>query len=428
VKGEARSLEITTIKGFKDILPEETAVWQRVESEARTVFKAFGFREIRTPLLESTDLFIRSIGEETDIVSKEMYSLTDSKGRGITLRPEATASVVRAYIQHRLYQDNPVQKLFTVGPMFRHERPQKCRFRQFHQINAEIFGDPGPRSDADIINMAIQLLMSLGIKDLTLNLNSLGCKSCRAGFREYLRGYLAQRSDPLCPDCRRRANNNPLRVFDCKVEGCRDAVSKAPSILDYICDECKGHFNRLQGYLEELNIPFILNNRLMRGLDYYSRTTFEIQAQGLGSQNAVAGGGRYDELVKQLGGPDHPGIGFAIGIERLVTLLDGIDAGDNDSPELFIAWISEKAEDMVFKWINELRRSGIRVEAEYGLKGLKTQMRRADRLGAKRTLIIGDDELAAGRGILRDMETKEQMEVKLNNPAELLKAITGGRV
>jgi histidyl-tRNA synthetase len=420
-------LEITTIKGFKDILPEETAVWQRVESEARAVLKAFGFREIRTPLLESTDLFIRSTGQETDIVSKEMYGLTDSKGRGITLRPEATPSVVRAYIQHRLYQDNPVQKLFIVGPMFRHERPQKGRFRQFHQINAEIFGDPGPRSDADIINMAMQLLMSLGITDLTLKLNSLGCKSCRARFREDLRGYLAQRSDPLCPDCRRRANTNPLRVFDCKVEGCRDAVSDAPSILDYICDECKGHFNRLQGYLEELNIPFILNNRLMRGLDYYSRTTFEIQTQSLGAQNAVAGGGRYDELVKQLGGPDHPGIGFAIGIERLITLLDGIDAGDNDSPELFIAWISEKAEDKVFKWINELRRSRIRVEAEYGLKGLKAQMKRADRLGAKRTLIIGDDELAAGRGILRDMETKEQMEVELNNPVELLKEIIGRR-
>ncbi len=416
-------MEITTIKGFKDILPEEAVVWQRVESEARAVFKAFGFREIRTPLLENTDLFIRSIGQETDIVSKEMYSIADSKGRGITLRPEATASVVRAYIQHRLYQFNPVQKLFTVGPMFRHERPQKGRFRQFHQINAEIFGDPGPRSDADIINMAMQLFMSLGMTDLSLNLNSLGCKACRARFREDLRSYLNQRSDPLCPDCRRRANANPLRVFDCKVEGCRDTVSDAPSILDYICDECKVHFNRLQGYLEDLNITFILNNRLMRGLDYYSRTTFELQTLRLGAQNAVAGGGRYDELVKQLGGPDHPGIGFAIGIERLITLLDWIDAGGNNGPELFIAWISEKAEEKVFRWINELRRSGIHVESEYGLKGLKAQMKRADRLGAKRTLIIGDDELISGRGILRNMETKEQMEVDLDNPVEALKKI-----
>ncbi len=416
-------MEITTIKGFKDILPEEAAIWQRVESEARGVFRAFGFREIKTPLLESTDLFTRSIGQDTDIVSKEMYTLTDSKGRGLTLRPEATASVVRAYIQHRLYQDNPVQKLFTLGPMFRHERPQKGRFRQFHQINAEIFGDPGPRSDADIINMAMQLFESLGLTDLTLNLNSLGCPICRARFREDLTNYLVQRLDPLCPDCRRRADVNPLRVFDCKVEGCRDVVSDAPSILDYICDDCKEHFLRLQEYLEGLEIAFIVNNTLMRGLDYYSRTAFEIQTQRLGAQNAVAGGGRYDGLVRQLGGPDHPGIGFAIGVERLVALLDEINAIDNDTPELFIAWIGEKAEDKVFKWVNELRRSGLWVEMEYGSKGLKAQMKKADRLGAKRTLIIGDDELVAGKGILRDMETKAQLEVELDNLVERIKKI-----
>ena len=424
-KGDSVHLEITTIKGFKDILPKEAAIWQRVESEARGVFRAFGFKEIKTPLLESTDLFTRSIGQYTDIVSKEMYTLTDSKGRGLTLRPEATASVVRAYIQHRLYQDNPVQKLFTVGPMFRHERPQKGRFRQFHQINAEIFGDPGPRSDADIINMAMQLFESLGLTDLTLNLNSLGCPICRARFREDLTIYLVQRSAPLCPDCRRRAEVNPLRVFDCKVEGCRDVVSDAPSILDYICDDCKEHFIKLQEYLEGLKIAFIVNNTLMRGLDYYSRTTFEIQTYRLGAQNAVAGGGRYDGLVKHLGGPDHPGIGFAIGVERLVTLLDEVNARDNDTPELFIAWIGEKAEDKVFKWVNELRRSGLWVEMEYGSKGLKAQMKKADRLGARRTLIIGDDELVAGKGILRDMETKAQLEVDLDNLVERLKKIIG---
>jgi len=418
-------LEITAIKGFKDILPEEAMIWQRVESEARGVFRAFGFREIKTPLLESTDLFTRSIGQDTDIVSKEMYTLTDSKGRGLTLRPEATASVVRAYIQHRLYQDNPVQKLFTVGPMFRHERPQKGRFRQFHQINAEIFGDPGPRSDADIINMAMHLFESLGLTDITLNLNSLGCPICRAGFRKDLTNYLVKRSDPLCPDCRRRAEVNPLRVFDCKVEGCRDVVSDAPSILDYICNDCKGHFIKLQEYLEDFKISFILNNRLMRGLDYYSRTTFEIQTLRLGAQNAVAGGGRYDGLVKQLGGPDHPGIGFAIGIERLVTLLEEVNAKENDTPELFIAWIGEKAEDKVFRWVNELRRSGLWVEMEYVSKGLKAQMKKADRLGAKRTLIIGDDEIAAGKGILRDMETKAQLEVVLGNVVESLRKIIG---
>jgi histidyl-tRNA synthetase len=418
-------LEITTIKGFKDVLPEEAAIWQLVESEARGIFKAFGFKEIKTPLLESTDLFTRSIGLDTDIVSKEMYSLTDSKGRGLTLRPEATASVVRAYIQHRLYQNNPVQKLFTLGPMFRHERPQKGRFRQFHQINAEIFGDPGPRSDADIINMAIHLFESLGLKDLTLNLNSLGCPICRTRFREDLTNYLVQRSDSLCTDCRRRADVNPLRVFDCKVEECREVVFDAPSILDYICDDCKGHFIKLQEYLENFEIAFIVNNTLMRGLDYYSRTTFEIQTNRLGAQNAVAGGGRYDGLVKQLGGPNHPGIGFAIGVERLVTLLDEINAGDNDTPELFLAWIGEKAGDKVFKWVNELRRSGLWVEMEYGLKGLKAQMKKADHLGAKRTLIIGDDELVEGKGILRDMQKKTQLEVDLGNVVESLRKIIG---
>ena len=330
-------MDITIIKGFKDILPQEAATWQRVESEARTVFRSFGFKEIKLPIMERTELFSRSIGQDTDIVSKEMYTLTDSKGRGLTLRPEATASVVRAYIQNRLYNDNPVQKLFTVGPMFRHERPQKGRFRQFHQVNAEIFGDPGPRSDADIINMAMYLFERVGLNDLILNINSLGCPECRERFRVELKKYLIQRIDSLCADCQRRVEVNPLRVFDCKVEGCEKVVSDAPSILDFICEDCQEHFRSLQGYLECLDIPFVVNYTLVRGLDYYSRTTFEIQTDRLGSQNAVAGGGRYDGLVKLLGGPDHPGIGFAIGIERLVTLIDQGNVNDDDIPEFFIA-------------------------------------------------------------------------------------------
>ena len=413
-------MEIATIKGFKDILPQEAVLWQWVEAEARGVFRVFGFKEIKTPLLEKTELFSQSIGQDTDIVSKEMYSITDSKGRGLTLRPEATASVVRAYIQHRLYHNNPVQKLFSVGPMFRHERPQKGRFRQFQQINAEIFGDSGPRSDADIIDMAMYLFESVGLKDLTLSLNSLGCSLCRARFREDLKRYLVQREDHLCSDCRKRAEVNPLRVFDCKVEGCGEVVTKAPSILDYICDDCNEHFGGLQEYLESLDITFKLDNTLMRGLDYYSRTTFEIQTDRLGTQNAVAGGGRYDGLVKELGGPDHPGIGFAIGVERLVALLVQIEKRDNDTPELFIAGLGEKAQKKVFKWVNTLRKSGIWVEMEYGSKGLKAQMKKADRIGAERTLIVGDDELVAGKGILRDMITKEQQEIALDNLANNL--------
>ena len=414
-------MEITTIKGFKDILPEEMATWQWVESEARQVFAVFGFKEIQSPLLERTELFSRSIGQDTDIVSKEMYSFTDSKERGLTLRPEATASVVRAYIQHRLYQKNRVQKLFTIGPMFRHERPQQGRFRQFHQIDAEIFGDPGPRSDADIIVMAVYLLEAVGLSDLSLHINSLGCPQCRIRFRKKLKDYLVQRTDDLCVDCRRRAETNPLRVFDCKVEACKGVVSDAPSILEFICEDCREHFRTLQGYLESLDTSFILNHKLVRGLDYYTRTTFEIQSDRLGAQNAVLGGGRYDGLVQRLGGPDHPGIGFAIGVERLITLLGEGAEQEVTTPELFIVGIGDRAGKKVFNWVNELRKTGIWVEMEYASTGLKAQMKNAGRIGAKRVLIVGDDELSTGKGILRDMGTKVQQEVDLDNLIPILR-------
>ena len=270
-------MEFSTIKGFKDILPQEVGNWHYLETVARNLFKLFGFKEIRPPLLERTELFSRSIGQDTDIVSKEMYTITDSKGRGMTLRPEATASVVRAYIQNRLYQDDPVQKLFTIGPMFRHERPQKGRFRQFHQINAELFGDSGPRSDADLIHMAMHLFTTVGLAGPILNLNSLGCTKCRDNFRNELKRFLAQKVNALCGDCQKRAETNPLRVFDCKVDTCKKQIMDAPSILEYICDDCREHFSSLQGYLKDLGIPFSINHRLVRGLDYYTRTCFEIQ-------------------------------------------------------------------------------------------------------------------------------------------------------
>jgi histidyl-tRNA synthetase len=416
-------LEITTIKGFKDILPDETPLWQWIEAEAREVFKAFGFREIRTPLLEKTELFTRSIGQDTDIVSKEMYTLTDSKGGGLTIRPEATASVVRAYIQNRLYQDNPVLKLFSIGPMFRHERPQKGRFRQFHQINAELFGDPGPVSDADIIIMAMHLFHRLGLDDVILNINSLGCPDCRTIFRDKLKAYLSEKSAPLCEDCKRRAEVNPLRVFDCKVESCKEVVADAPSILDFICDDCRNHFDLVKGYLNNSGVQYTVNHRLVRGLDYYSRTTFEIQTDRLGSQNAVAGGGRYDGLIKQLDGPDHPAIGFGVGFERLAALIEESVKKVNDPPEIFLAGLGEAAGKRVFAWVTELRKSGVFAEMEYGSKGLKALMKKADRLKAKRTLIVGDNEIASGKGILRDMAAKTQQEIGLDKLMEELKKI-----
>jgi histidyl-tRNA synthetase len=408
-----RFLEFTTIKGFKDILPEEVGTWQRLESETRRIFQTFGFQEIRPPLLERTELFSRGIGQETDIVSKEMYTLQDSKGRGLSLRPEATASVVRAYVEHRLYQKNSIQKLFTIGPMFRHERPQKGRFRQFHQINAEVFGDPGARSDADIIVMAMFLLETVGLSGLSLHLNSLGCPICRVSFKKELRHYLSRKTEALCSDCRRRTETNPLRVFDCKVEACKRVVSGAPSILDFICEDCQDHFRSVQGYLEGSKTPFVLDHKLVRGLDYYTRTTFEVQTEQLGAQNAVTGGGRYDGLVKLLGGPDHAGTGFAMGVERLVALLDKDGKPAEKIPDLFIAALGDRAEGRVFKWVNDLRRAGFWVEMEYASKGLKAQMKRADRLGAKKVLIVGEDELASGKGALRDMRTGAQEEMAL---------------
>jgi histidyl-tRNA synthetase len=416
-------LDFTTIKGFKDVLPWETGTWQRLDRVARSIFRSFGFQEIIPPLMERTELFSRSIGEDTDIVSKEMYTLPDSKGRGMTLRPEATASLVRAYIQHRLYEKNPIQKLFLIGPMFRHERPQKGRFRQFHQIDAEIFGDPGPRSDAEIIVLAMALFEAVGLSGLSLQINSLGNPDCRSAFREELKKYLARKISFLCSDCRRRAETNPLRVFDCKEEGCREVISNAPSILDYICEDCTAHFKSLQEYLQISGIPFTVNHKLVRGLDYYTRTTFEIQTQSLGAQNAVLGGGRYDGLSKQLGGPDHPAIGFALGIERMVTLLDEQDRKAPPVPDLFIAGLGPEAEKKVFQWANSLRKTGVWVEIDYGSKGLKAQLKRADRLGAAMVLIVGDDEIASGKGILRDMAAKAQTEVALDDLVTYFKDI-----
>jgi len=414
-------LEFTTIKGFKDILPGEVEVWQRVERRSRRVFQSFGFQEIKLPLMEVTELFKRSIGEETDIVSKEMYTFTDSKGRSYSLRPEATASLVRAYIQHRLYQDNPLQKVFMIGPMFRHERPQKGRFRQFHQIDAEIFGDPGPKSDAEIILLAMTLFETVGLSGLSLHVNSLGCPECRAAFREELKKYLGRKKEGLCEDCRRRADTNPLRVFDCKVDGCKEVVAGAPSILEFVCGDCAQHFKGLQEYLGLLGIPFTINPMLVRGLDYYTRTTFEIQTDRLGAQNAVLGGGRYDGLSKQLGGPDHPAIGFALGVERLITLLQEESQEKNPVPDLFIIGLGEEAEKKAFAWACDLRKSGFWVETDYGTKGLKAQLRRADRLGASRVLIVGDNELASGKALLKDMVRKEQKPVDLEDLLSTLK-------
>ena len=416
-------MEFTALKGFKDILPPESTRWQEIEAKARGLFSAFGYREIKTPVLEKTELFSRGIGQETDIVSKEMYSFEDIKGRGLTMRPEATASMVRAYIQHRLYLQYPIQKLYAMGPMFRHERPQKGRFRQFHQIDVELFGDPGPRSDAEMIILAMYLFETVGLTDVSLHINSLGCPDCRPDFKEKLKSYLAERTSSLCADCQKRARLNPLRVFDCKVETCKSIVQNAPTIPAFLCDNCRDHFGALKAYLDGLNIPFEVNDQLVRGLDYYNRTTFEIQTEHLGAQNAVAGGGRYDGLVKTLGGPDHPAIGFAVGVERVVALLEASKPIEPRKPDLFIAALGENVGQLTFQWMTALRKQGLWVELDYGGKGLKSQMKKANRLGAQNVLMVGDDEAAAKKAVLRNMNTRDQVDVEFNNLVSTLKDI-----
>ena len=416
-------MEFTTIKGFKDILPDEAGSWQRLEAAARRIFECFGYKEIKPPIMEWTELFSRGIGQETDIVSKEMYTLHDSKGRGMTLRPEATASVVRACIQNGLYHKNPLLKLYTIGPMFRHEQPQQERFRQFHQINVEMFGDEGPKSDADLIVMAMVLFDSMGLGDVSLNINSLGCPECRPLFRSALKDFLKSKVDDLCEDCTKRAELNPLRVFDCKVEKCNRVVDDAPSIHEYLCEDCLQHFSRLQQYLSEAQIPFVINRRLVRGLDYYCRTTFEIQTDRLGAQNAVAGGGRYDGLVKLLGGADVPAIGFALGMERLIALMEAEGRPEPRRPDIFIAALGEQAEKRCFNLALELRKNGFLTEMDYGSKGLKAQMKRAGKLDARRVLIVGEDELASGKAVLRDMDNQEQQDLDLKKISEKLEEI-----
>jgi histidyl-tRNA synthetase len=343
-----------------------------------------------------------------------MYTFRDRRGNHLAMRPEATASILRAFIEHKLYKGSPVHKVYTMGPMFRYERPQKGRRRQFHQIDVEIIGDPGPRSDSELIYMIMQLFSSLGLDDLELHINSLGCPNDRGPFRSKLKDYLKDYTSQLCPDCQERMETNPLRVFDCKVERCIEIMKDAPTMLDFLCEECTQHFKHLEQYLTQLGMEYVVNSHLMRGLDYYTRTTFEVQTPELGAQNAIAGGGRYDNLMADFGGPDTPAIGFAIGQERVVELLEEREEVGEQGPDLFVAALGTEAQDKVFVWLQEMRKKGIWCEMDYQSSGLKAQMRHADRVNAKRVLIVGDDELAKGSGILRDMSTKEQMEVPLD--------------
>ena len=407
--------KIQAINGFKDILPDQIRLWQRLEATAASLCRRFGLQEIRTPVLEKTELFVRSIGEATDVVEKEMYTFAD---KGLTMRPEATASIMRAFIEHGLHVQRPVPRLYSIGPMFRHERPQKGRLRQFHQFDAEILGAVEPQVDAELIAMGHTLFAELGVS-VSLELNSMGCPNCRPAFRERLIAFFADKQDGLCDDCRRRLHTNPLRVLDCKNPACRALAADAPSIQDALCGDCREHFAGVRDTLELLGIPYSLNRFMVRGLDYYTRTTFEFTTDQLGAQSAVGGGGRYDGLIAELGGPQVSGIGFAIGMERLVLLMEQNEAQTEAAGEadMYLAALGPEAIRHCALLAHSLRRAGVRVGIDYSNRGLKAQMKIAGRLGARYTLILGEEEWAKREAILRDMATQEQRGFALEGDA-----------
>jgi len=413
-------VSITGIKGMNDILPGDIETWQFLENSARRIFGNYGFCEIRVPVVEKTELFCRSIGETTDIVEKEMYTFEDKSGNSLTLRPEGTAPVMRSFIQNRLHALDPVSKLYYIGPMFRYERPQKGRYRQFHQIGAEVIGVEDPKIDAQVLAMLSNYFEEVGIRDVSLQVNSLGCPECRPAYREKLIVFLEERLSHLCPDCNRRYRTNPLRVLDCKIEGCKEATKNAPEVLDSLCQGCSDHFNQIQRHLKDLTVPFTINPRMVRGLDYYTKTTFEMVTGNLGSQNAVAAGGRYDGLIRDLGGPPLPGIGFAMGVERLV-LLQGDNRVPSARPGIFIAGLGDIPSAKAFVLMSTLQREGVFAEMDYQAKSLKAQLRRADKLKARFVLILGEDELARGIGMLRDMANGAQEEIPLTDAVDLIK-------
>jgi histidyl-tRNA synthetase len=407
-------MKYTALKGVHDIFPPDICIWQKIEGVARDIFSVSGFQEMRAPIIESTDVFVRSIGETTDIVEKEMYTFTDKGGRRIALRPEGTAPVVRCYVENHLYNLPSPQKFFYSGPMFRHERPQAGRFRQFFQIGAEAFGVKEPKIDAEILSMLRLFFERLGLKGLNFEVNSIGCEKCRPDYKKALRDFFAGRIDGLCPDCKRRYEQNPLRILDCKVDDCIKLREGAPHVTDFLCGECREHFDAFLSFLKLLNVPHVINPNMVRGLDYYTRTTFEVTCEQLGAQNAVAAGGRYDRLVEDFGGPQTPAIGFAIGMERLVTLLKSCGTDTIPTPSVFIASIGAPAEREGLRIACGLREKGKWVEIGYAGNSLKSQLRRADRLSSKYVLIIGDDEMASGRLKWKCLSDSRQGEIEIS--------------
>ena len=409
-------------RGTSDILPEEQPFWSYIEQEVVKICRLYGYERIDAPAFEDTHLFIRSVGEETDIVTKEMYTFEDRGGNSLTLRPEGTAPVCRAYLEHGLHNWPQPVKLYYIASIFRYERPQSGRYRQHYQFGYEAIGDDDPALDAEVIDLAWQFFLSLGLNRLSLNLNSIGCKQCRPQYLITLKDYYATHIQELCSDCKVRLRRNPLRLLDCKKTSCQQIADSAPRSADHLCPQCDQHFNWLKRYLDLLGLPFVINHRLVRGLDYYTRTVFEVQPEEEGAQSTLGGGGRYDDLIEELGGKPTPAIGFATGIERIILNLKklGIAVPALPRPQVFIAYTGDEVKDEAIRLAATLRQTGIRVIEAMGIRSLKAQLRQANTLGVHYAVIVGEQEIKTGTVILRDMTTAQQKTIALEQLTELL--------
>lgn len=411
-------------RGTKDITPKDVYKWHYVEKKFREICALYGYEEIRTPIFEHTEVFARSVGDTTDVVQKEMYSFTDRGDRQLSLKPEGTAGVIRSFIENKMYADTQPTKLYYITPCFRYERPQAGRQRQFHQFGIEVLGSDGPSVDAEVISLAVQFFNEMGLKNLSVNINSVGCPTCREEYNRKLKEYLDKKVDVLCETCLERKDKNPMRVIDCKNPHCKENLQDIPFMIDHLCDDCKEHFEKLQTYLKEMDINYVVDKTIVRGLDYYKKTAFEIISNDIGSQSTVCGGGRYDGLVEMLGGPKGiSGIGFALGAERLLLTLENnnIEIENPKSTDIYIATIGDAAKTKSFKLIKDLRSNHISADNDHLDKSLKAQFKYSDKLNAKYTVVIGDDELANDTATLKNMKTSEQTTIKLSELVDELK-------
>lgn len=413
-------------RGTKDIVPAEAYKWNYLEGKFRNLCRLYGYEEIRTPIFEHTELFKRGVGDTTDIVQKEMYTFKDRGDRDLTLKPEGTAGVIRAFIENKMYAETQPTKLFYITPCFRYERPQSGRQRQFHQFGVEAIGSDTPSLDAEVISLAMQFLGEAGLKDLTVSINSVGCPVCREEYNQLLKDYLAAKADVLCDLCNDRRDKNPMRVIDCKNETCQANIVDIPLMADHLCENCKDHFSQLKLYLDEMDINYVVDKKIVRGLDYYKRTAFEIISNDLGAQSTVCGGGRYDGLVEQIGGPSgYSGIGFGLGAERLLLTLEanGVEIGNPNHTDIFVVTIGDKAKLKSFSILKDLRDNHISADKDHLDRSLKAQFKYSNKINAKYTIVIGDDELDKDEATLKNMETGDQKLIKISELVEELRTV-----